>query len=154
MVAFARSIGLDAVEGDAECGILPPGPYDAVWCSNLLEHVTSPHNMLRAFYNNLKPGGLLFLKIPLIPHPVFGWIYSRLVGVPGYAAEEHLYAYSRSTAAFIVERAGFVVLEANCFWPSIRPISDAISPLLSRIGTTITVVGRRLDSFAYAEKRP
>lgn len=154
MVGFARAIGLNAVEGDIERDEVPFGPYDAVWCSNLLEHVVSPHAVLRTFHGALKEEGLLFLKVPLIPHPFVGWLYRLIVGRPGYLADEHLYAYSKRTIEFIVARAGFRIVETDCFWPSSMVLHRILAPALSRFGTTVTVVGKRDSSFTYAEKRP
>jgi SAM-dependent methyltransferase len=154
MVRFASAIGLRAVEGDIERDALPFGPYDAVWCSNLLEHVVSPHGVLRKFHGVLKDGGLLFLKVPLIPHPFLSWLYHCAVGRPGYLADEHLYAYSKKTIEFIVLRAGFRIIEIDCFWPASPLLHYIAGPLLSRFGTTVTVVAKQDPYFSYAEKRP
>ena len=40
------------------------GPYDAVICSHLLEHIAYPQKLLKDVHRVLKPGGVLIVAIP------------------------------------------------------------------------------------------
>ena len=156
MVNYCLSHGLNAlcVDVDQE---LPSGAglFDAIWCSNFLEHAVSPHTLLRGMYEVLRSDGLIFIKIPLIPNPLFEFLFGMIWKKPaGYRAEEHLYAYTPRTAAFIIERAGFTMVEQGLFWPAspfIRRITDIIT---IPFGLTGTFVARKRDNFAYPLKRP
>ena len=155
MIDFGRAIGLDIISSDVDKEInVKDNYFDAIWCSNLVEHVESPHQFLRKLYSKLKFDGLLFIKAPLIPNQLFSMVYRIFIGKPGYRASEHLYAYTKKTLGFIIERAGFEIIESNIFWPPYKLLNKLANPLLAPVSTTITIVARKKDSFAYAEKRP
>lgn len=67
--------------------------YDNIFCSQTLEHVPEPKNVLREFYRVLKPGGQLWLTVPLF-----------------YAEHEIPYDYFRYTQfglKYLFKEAGF-----------------------------------------------
>lgn len=47
---------------------LPDRSLDAIVCTEVLEHVTDPMDVLREFSRLLKPGGKLFLSAPLLSY--------------------------------------------------------------------------------------
>lgn len=57
----------------------PAECFDAIVCSEVLEHVAGPQAMLRELYRALKPGGRLLLSTPFM-YPVHGdpYDYQRL----------------------------------------------------------------------------
>lgn len=156
MVDYCVTHGLSALCADVDAGLpVDSGTFDVVWCSNFLEHAVSPHALLRGMHEVLCSGGLIFVKVPLIPHPIFEFFWRAVCRKPaGYHASEHLYAYTSRTVSFIIERAGFELVERSLFWPSspfIRRITDAIA---IPFGFTGTFVARKREDFAYPAKRP
>src|SRR5690606_22527663 len=44
---------------------VPDGAYDAVLCTQVLEHVPNPAEVLAELYRVLRPGGRVYLTVPL-----------------------------------------------------------------------------------------
>jgi SAM-dependent methyltransferase len=63
----------EAIVGDLRTVELPPGHYDIVYCSFLLEHVEGAEQVLDRLFTALKPGGLLLLGVP-DRDGVYGWL--------------------------------------------------------------------------------
>lgn len=144
MVNFARAIGLTVVNCDIENSIeVEDKAFEAAWCSNVLEHMVSPHKLLKEIHRKLKPNGLTFLKIPLIPNRVFQGALNMAGRKAGYKASEHLYAFTKDTGEFVVERAGYKVIEANTFCPPSKTLNRILNPLLFRCTPTITIVAEK-----------
>ncbi|MBU2082286.1 class I SAM-dependent methyltransferase [Patescibacteria group bacterium] len=143
-VKFSKSLGLDVDEYNFEDEWRENAEsFNAIWCSNVLEHVVSPHQLLRNFHKTLKENGLIFVRVPTIPS---NWLYLKLnkllLGFLGYEAVQHINAFTRKTAEFTIERAGFKIIESNNFLPFLK---DAFS--------FITVVAQKIP-FEYPQKRP
>lgn len=67
-IAFSRAIGLDVDQYNVEDEWHEmPASFDAIWCSNVLEHVVAPHKLLRQFHKTLKTEGIVFIRVPTIP---------------------------------------------------------------------------------------
>lgn len=43
-------------------------PVDVIFTSNVLEHILDDEESMRALFGALKPGGLLFVYVPALPH--------------------------------------------------------------------------------------
>lgn len=163
-VQFARALGLDALQGDfldpAVLEKIPPGSFDAVWCSHVIEHVAAPHDALMAMRGRLKPGGLLLLGLPPLPHwrwaELWGkWMLRLFFGRPtplGYTAEDHIYAFTRRTGRFLLERAGFQVIEQAAF-VSRRPLVNGLFNVLCRPAVDrLVTVARQIPDWEYPPK--
>ena len=154
-VNFSRAIDLAVDEYNFEDEWREkPESYDAVWCSNVLEHVVAPHLLLRRFHEALKPDGLIFIRVPTIPS---NWLYLKLnkllLGFLGYEAVQHINAFTRKTVEFTIERAGFKILESNIFLPENKILNKILNPFLKDMISFITVVGQKVP-FEYHQKRP
>jgi SAM-dependent methyltransferase len=163
-VRFARGLGLNAWAGDfldpAILAEIPAQAFDAVWCSHVIEHVAAPHDALVAMRSRLKPGGLLLLGLPPQPHWRWAEALGRLIlrlffGRPtplGYTAEDHIYAFTRRTSRFLLERAGFEIIEQAAF-VSARPLVNGLFNVLCRpaIDRLITVA-RQIPDWDYPPK--
>ncbi len=151
---FARSIGLEVLDGNVEEGMpLDPQSFEAVWCANLIEHLVAPHLLLSRLHRILKTDGLLVAKVPVIPPgPVRS--AARLLGVPlGHEAAEHINAFTPDTFAFTLQRAGFQPLERISIVLG-NPVAQVLTaPLTRRLGASITIVARKDPNFVYPEKR-
>jgi len=154
-VKFSRALGLDVSEYNFEDEWHEKSEnFDAIWCSNVLEHIVAPHLLLRRFHGALKSGGLIFIRVPTIPS---NWFYLKLnkllLGFLGYEAVQHINAFTRRTVEFTVERAGFKIIESNIFLPENRILNKFFNPILKDAASFITVVGRKVY-FDYHQKRP
>jgi 2-polyprenyl-3-methyl-5-hydroxy-6-metoxy-1,4-benzoquinol methylase len=79
-----RTHGFDGRVGNIENGLdYPNASFDLVFCSEVIEHMTSPEVLVAEMNRVLKPGGLIVLSTP---NSAF-WIY-RLLGIFGYTVTE------------------------------------------------------------------
>src|SRR3989344_6574923 len=87
-VKFSQAIGLNVDEYNFEDEWREESKYfDAIWCSNVLEHVVAPHLLLRRFHDALKPNGLIFIRVPTIPsNRIYLKLNRLLLGFLGYEA--------------------------------------------------------------------
>lgn len=154
-VRFSRAIGLNVEQYNIEDEWREAlESFDVVWFSNVLEHVIAPHAVLRNFHKTLKPGGLLFVRVPTIPSNRLLIMFNQLLlGFLSYKAEQHVNAFTRRTLEFTIERAGFEILESNVFIPPIGWLNFLLNPFLKDTLSFITAVARRTE-FSYSEKRP
>lgn len=154
-VEFSRALGLEVSQYNFEDEWQENRDnFDAVWCSNVLEHVVAPHLLLRRFHNALKPEGLVFIRVPTVPSNWFYLTLNRLLlGFLGYEALQHINAFTRRTLEFTVERAGFKIIESNIFIPKNKVLNRLLNPILKDAISFVTVVAQK-TSFVYPEKRP
>jgi SAM-dependent methyltransferase len=148
-VRFARSVGLTVFQRDVVDDDLSDLPLvDVVWCSAVIEHVDSPHILLRKLHLLLKPGGLLLLFAPILP------LIPALRHLPKYGSnftshlhEDHVSAFTRQTLRFTCERAGFETVELTALYR--KPLS-----VLNRVlflPATCMYVGRAREGWDYPE---
>ena len=114
---------------DIRAGVFPTTPApacDLFIACDVLEHVADPLRFLAAARSALRPGGLLFLQLPLLEkaQPDFGHMTDKV-----FDPEEHVFIYSRDALATLLEAAEFEVLENHDAWRRAHEI----------------VVARRLD---------
>lgn len=154
-VKFSKALGLDVAEYNFEDGWREEKEsFDAVWCSNVLEHVVAPHLLLRRFHDTLKPDGLIFIRVPTVPSNLFYLKLNKLfLGFLGYEAVQHINAFTRRTIEFTVSRAGFKIIESNIFFPQNRIINKILNSFLKDAISFVTVVAKKIP-FEYPEKRP
>lgn len=154
-ISFSRALSLDVAQYNIEDEWLEePESFDAIWFSNVLEHVAAPHATLRDFHKTLKPSGLLFVRVPTIPsNRLFIFLNRVALGFLGYEAAQHINAFTRRALEFTIERAGFEIVESNIFLPPINWLNKLINPFLKDASSLITTVARKVE-FSYPEKRP
>lgn len=154
-IEFSRALGLEVSDYNFEDEWREmPETFDAVWCSNVLEHVVAPHLLLRRIHSALKPEGLAFIRVPTLPS---NWLYLKinrlLLGFLGYEAQQHINAFTRRTLEFTVGRAGFEIVESNVFIPKNNNLNNILNPILRDALSFVTVVAQK-KPFSYPEKRP
>lgn len=107
--------------------------YDAVICSEVLEHLSNPGALLDVLYNTLTPKGKLIVTVPngrgpretFVTKPVLrmrarnGWVWKSIVGVKkamGYSGTtvqsaadnlDHIQFFSRRDLEQLADRHGF-----------------------------------------------
>jgi SAM-dependent methyltransferase len=146
-VAFCRALGFDVTLTNVEDGLPDFGRrFQAIYCSNLLEHLVAPHLFLLRLHALLEPDGQLFVHVPTMPpHPLIDRLLKRVVGHNGYLASEHINAFTPRTLAFTIERAGFSVDDVA--------LLQLGEPIFRELGITAMAVARRDPAFQYPEKR-
>ncbi len=155
-VVFGRALGFDVTLANIEDGLPDLGRrFDAIFASNLLEHLVAPHLFLLRLHHLLNENGQVFIHVPTMPPlPVVDRLLKRLIGHNGYVASEHINAFTPRTLAFTVERAGYVV--DDVVFVSARggnPLLRLAEPLFLEVGITAMVVARRNPRFQYPAKR-
>jgi SAM-dependent methyltransferase len=154
-VEFVHALGCEALLANVEDGFPHfDRPFQAIFASNLLEHLVSPHLFLLRLHQLLSPDGLAFIHVPTIPPlAVVDRLIRRAIGHNGYLASEHIYAFTPRVGAFIMRRAGFKVLDLAFVAVRDHPILKWAEPLFREVGISVMLVGQRDPSFAYPEKR-
>jgi SAM-dependent methyltransferase len=100
----ARQAGLDVLQGDIAELSLEKGSWDLIIADNLLEHISSPGEILASAYDLLRPGGLLVGETP-------NWrswdrkLSGRYWG--GYHTPRHLVLFSPAGLEHLAGRTGF-----------------------------------------------
>jgi SAM-dependent methyltransferase len=103
---------------------VPDNCYDAVLCTQVLEHVPNPDAVIRELHRILRPGGRLYLTVPL------AW---ELHEMPF-----DFYRYTPHGLASILSGAGFVHLD-------IRPRNDCFTTLAQLLENVGSAMGRYPD---------
>jgi SAM-dependent methyltransferase len=138
-VEFCRALGLDARLLDVDEGVagaVPDASFDAIWLSDLLEHLDAPRLLLRDLAPKLKPGGQLLVYITSLPRSRLARLLLRSRQLEPYAAEAHHYQFTGATARFLVERAGYRVDDvAVPFFGRFGDLLRAQSPRLFLVAT-------------------
>lgn len=152
-VTFAQHLGLHAISQNIEDPLpsdLRHEQFDAIWCAHVIEHLVSPHLLLRTCHTLLRPDGLLLIGYPVIPPP-----FIRRYGMfRGYLAEEHVNFFHAVDMEHMLRRSGFHVIETNsCFPVEPKWLNDALRPLMNWIAPSLTTVAQKDDAFQYSKKR-
>lgn len=138
--APAQREGLDARKWELGEGIPDElaGRFDAVWCSNLLEHVLAPHAFLIDIRRALAERGRLLVAVPQA---------TRLASGPwgGYLAADHVNFFTPRTLAHTVARAGYQIdFLGNPSLPALRTVA--------KFGPTLMVIASPVPDFQYPDK--
>jgi SAM-dependent methyltransferase len=100
------------------------GSFDAVVCTEVLEHVPEPSVVLAELHRVLRPGGVLLVTVPLV------WFLHE---------EPHdYYRYTPHGLKFLLDGAGFADLE-------IAPTGDAFSTLAELVANLGWMMGADQD---------
>lgn len=125
--AAARAKGLEVVEGDLETPATLEtargrGPFDALLCLDILEHLKDPWAFLGSARGLLAPGGFLFATVPNVGFYKTRW--AHLLGRFDYAEEGifdrgHLRFFTIGTARKLFEDSGWKIVHG---YPTSAPL--------------------------------
>ncbi len=142
--ALVRQQQLAVQECRLEDADLQPASWDAVTMWNVLEHLPDPQAMVQRVRQLLRPGGLLYLAVPLCD----SWD-ARLFGRywQGWDLPRHFVLFSRATLWRLLAQTGFVSVATAClngveycFTESLRLMlyADQRSYSFQRLGIALT----------------
>jgi SAM-dependent methyltransferase len=100
------------------------GSFDAVLCTEVLEHVPAPWDVLREFHRIIRPGGAVWITAP------FTW--------PLHEQPHDYYRYTGFGLRHLLERAGFSRVE-------VTPLSDTFSTLSQLVHDLEFLMGKADD---------
>jgi|Deesub1362A_J573_1020465.scaffolds.fasta_scaffold02590_7 methionine biosynthesis protein MetW len=150
MVQYCRR-GFTGLVMDLEQGLaFTSQSFDLVFCSEVLEHLVSPGDLLREVFRVLRPGGRLVLSVP---NSAF-WIY-RLAALAGRTLSEvqhpmHLRFFSLRGLVGLLRQAGLRVEEImgrNMYLLLPSPRNPVLRRMLERLGFREEVRFRTGKSF-------
>ncbi len=95
----------------------PTEQYDIIVTRNTLEHIYDPNEDIRELNRILKPGGLLYVKVPHVKYEE-GWRCKAFFGFKSlFTPPVHLNHFATGTLSKILKRNGFEVVS----WESEKP---------------------------------
>jgi len=142
-VAYAREHGLEAYAEKWPPCSLPDESADAVTLINVLDHLRDPFGVLGEAWRILRPGGVLYIRVPNGPVHMNLKRALNSIGL-GQLAVFHLYGFSRDAFLHHLPRLGFTSVAVRMAMPSqedeygrtegVRPIFRRILKLADRMG--------------------
>lgn len=113
---YLRKRGLNIIEGTLEEANFPDDYFDVITCTEVIEHVTNPKEVLKEIARILNPKGILWMTTP---HS--SGLAGKLLGSKWsvVAPPEHLNLFSIKSLRMCLEEAGF----KNC-----RIVSNGFNP--------------------------
>jgi len=93
-------------------------PFDAVYCSEVLEHVPDVNNFVGAIARATKPGGVLYLTTPDIAH----WrVPANVLDWDSFFPPSHCIYFTPSSLTQLLSRHGFSIFRKRlAFKPGIK----------------------------------
>jgi SAM-dependent methyltransferase len=115
-VKFAReAFAVNALEGSVEALDLAPQSFDIVVLNDVLEHLPNPLDTLTGCARLLSPGGRFIIQTPeYVEHRTYDDLRATndlFLKHMDRNNEEHLYLFSRRSAALLFSRVGFPHLD-------------------------------------------
>jgi SAM-dependent methyltransferase len=129
----------------------PSESFDVIVTRNTLEHIFDPNEDLRELNRLLKPGGLLYVKVPHVKYEE-GWRCKAFFGFKSlFTPPVHLNHFSTNTLRTILQRNGFEFVS----WESEQP-SASKNKLKNLVLTTgyAAIDAMKTVSFGHAFPKP
>lgn len=101
--------------------------FQAIWCSEVLEHLFDPAFALHEMYRVLKPGGFIMVTVPY--HGLFKNVCIALFKWDHHFDPEysHIRFFTKNTLRRLCEKAGFSTIRMNTCGMS-KPLRDLLIP--------------------------
>lgn len=141
-VARARRRGVPVQQGQLDEVAYPPGSFDAVTMSHVIEHLPTPAPVLHEIHRILRPGGALVVVTPNAD----SWLHARYgsdwlnLDVP-----RHLLLFSLSSLRSLLDATGFHVEEAQTTIRAANLVAQAADGFRRRGDYDMTARARPLE---------
>jgi SAM-dependent methyltransferase len=116
-LAFARGRFRDTrvrfLEGDV-LEMLPPGPFDVVVLSNIIEHLQRRRDLLHRILVELEPGRVL-IRVPA-ENRHWHVALRRELGLPWFSDPSHVVEYDQARLVAELEEVGLEAIEVQSRW--------------------------------------
>lgn len=131
--------------------------FDLAASFHVFDHLFNPLEVLGQIREHLNPGG----RVLLVCHDVAAWSAKLLGDRSPIFDVEHIYLFSRSTLARLVEREGFEVLELGSltnryplrYWLRMAPGGAILAKMLPRVCLDALVSLRAGNLYVWARLR-
>lgn len=137
LIDFGKGLGLNIIKANIEDELPIDGQkFDLIWCTDFLVHLVSPFRFLFQIRKYLNNSSYLLIQIPQIS--VF----------KTHQSPEHFYAFDKKTLVFLLETAGYRVVEYSGYvrrMPNF--LNKILEPWLQRFGPNIWILAKK-------DKRP
>lgn len=136
-----RKVVVGSVEDPATLARLE-GPYDAIVCGDVLEHLRDPGAVLRSFITLLADAGVVVASIPNVAHYTIraGLLRGRFeYRIDGILDQTHLRFYTKAGQARLFREAGYRVVSCA----PVLSLPEAMTRWLRR--PLAERIGRRFD---------
>lgn len=147
LASFASSrTGAQITNGSYRKEMFPENSFDIITFIQVLEHVTTPIDILETAKYHLRPNGILVIEVPSIRSPHF--LLYEWTGIKKFAAPKwgkgviynHFAYYSPSSLRTLIEKCGF-----NCSLISTGRWAYKYSGILGRVGRMIDPLLNKLE---------
>jgi len=134
-VNFAKSLGLNVILGNAENDLTQINQkFDLIWCLDFLVHLASPYKFLYDCRQLLKPNGKIVVQVPLLS------IFNM------HRSHYHFYAFNKKSLEYIMEMAGYRVLNTSgLIRKKPKWFNFIFDPLLQSWGGNIWLLAQKID---------
>ena len=108
---MAQQQGLQIINSTIEQARVEQGVWDAITLWNVIEHLSDPVAMLQEARRLLRPGGMLYMAVPLRD----SWD-ARLFGRywTGWELPRHFTLFDKATLIQLLDKAGFKIRKSAC----------------------------------------
>ncbi len=148
-VAQAREKGFEVFHGDLRSAGYPDEHFDVVTCSEIIEHLPNPQDVLSEIARMLRPGGLFWATTPSargLSFRILGTRWSVL------SPPEHTQLYSRKGMTVMLRNAGFSEVRLKTFGLNPSEIIHFLKSKGRNGGSDIDSFDRVETSYALNEK--
>jgi len=101
--------------------------FDAIVCTDMLEHVQDDQLLLRLFYRALRKGGSLIIHTPHLTRNIFGWKRPNFMGIEGHVRP----GYRKRDLEELLEKTGFSIAHSCYNYNSLETLLNDLSYLIT-----------------------
>jgi len=150
MLQAAANLGIITSVVDLETEQFPfsSNDFDIVVCSEVIEHLITPDNMLREINRVLRPNHCFLLTFPNINQPLSVAIQTLLDLPPLYSAHyksPHFRDYTLRVVKWLLREFGFEItaIKGTHVYPFKNALSRGLAGIIPRLGEKVIIVSHK-----------